>query len=82
MGTHQTKITVHGVPLDICEDHLGALFSKYGQVEEVLSIMSKAGIATGDIMLQVTLTRQAFGEIPNILMSSEKQMLLLVVGGC
>lgn len=45
------------VIVDIYEDYLGAFFFKYGQVEEVSAIMSKVGIATGDIMLQVTLTR-------------------------
>lgn len=57
-----------------CEDRMAAFFSKYG---EVTSITSKSGTATGD-MLQVTLTCQAFGNIPSILMCREKRMLVVV----
>lgn len=78
MGTWRTKITVHGVPVDICEDRLGDIFSKYGQVEEVSAITTKSGIATGDVMLHVTLARQTFGKVPNILMGRKKRMLVVV----
>lgn len=43
-----------------CEDRMGAFFSKYGQVNKVKVLISKSGIATGDMELQI-------GEIPNIL---------------
>lgn len=56
MGTRRTKITVHGVPVDISEDCVGSFFAKYGQVE-VCAINSKCGIVTGDIELHVILTR-------------------------
>lgn len=75
MGTWRTRITVHGVPEDICDDRMRALFSKYDEVEEVNAIINKSGIATGDMVLQVTLTRKSFGEIPKILMCREKRML-------
>lgn len=56
MGTRKTKITVHGVPVDISEDRMGTAFSKFGKVEEVKALLGKSGIAT-DVELQVTLTR-------------------------
>lgn len=50
MGTRRTKIIVHGVPVDICEDRMEAFFAKFGQIEEVNTPTSKAGIATGDMI--------------------------------
>lgn len=44
MGTRRTNVTVHGVPIDISEDHLGAFFAQYGKIEKVATVMSKAGI--------------------------------------
>lgn len=37
MDTRRTKITVYGVPVNICEDRMGAFFSKYGQMRVVVS---------------------------------------------
>lgn len=78
MSTQRTRIIVHGVPIDICEECMGAggFFSSYGQVEEVTFITSKSGITTGNI--NITLTHQAFGNIPNILMCWKKWMLVVV----
>lgn len=45
MGTCRTRITV-------CEDQMGAFFSKYSQVEDMKAIIIKFGIATGDMELQ------------------------------
>lgn len=80
MGIRHRRITVHGVPVDICEDIIGAFFSQYGSVYKVSSIKSKAGIATGDMVLYVTLTRQDFGEVPYTLMCPERRMLVVVAG--
>lgn len=55
-GQQKIGITVHGVPVDISEDRMGAFFAKYELVEEVCAVISKSGIATGDIVLQVTMT--------------------------
>lgn len=84
MGTRNTKVTVHGVPVDITVDRIGAFFAQYGKVEEVSGVISKANIATGNIVLQVTLIRRSFADIPNILVSREKRMLVVVEGhiGC
>lgn len=80
MGTRKTQITVHGVPVDIPEERMGAFFAKYGQVQEVSAVRSKAGIATGDIVLQVVLTWQSFQNIPYILTCREQRMFEVVEG--
>lgn len=38
MGTRKLQIMLHGVPLYITEDHLGAFFSDYGPVEWVSEV--------------------------------------------
>lgn len=69
MGAERTKITLHGMPMDIEEEDLvGAFFTEYGQVEEITVVRSKTGIATGDIILQVTMSHKYFLEVSNILM--------------
>lgn len=72
------KFIIHGVSVDISEDRMGAFFSKYGQVEEVSTVVSKSDIATGDFVIQVTLTHQSFGEIANVLMCREKSMRVVM----
>lgn len=67
MSIRQTRITIHGVPLDINEDYVGAFLALHGQVEEVAHILSKAGVPSGQISIQVILYRIKFQEIPNIL---------------
>lgn len=74
MGTRRTNVTVHGVPIDISEDRLGAFFALYGKVEKV------TGIATGDVTIEITLTRKNFIDIPNILMCRERRMIVVVEG--
>lgn len=44
MGSRRTKITIHGVPVDIYEDRIGAFFSKFGEVEQVNAFIEKSGI--------------------------------------
>lgn len=46
-------------------------------MEEVTNVTSKAGIAIGDMVLEKTLTRKSFGDIPNILMCRDKKMLVV-----
>lgn len=55
------------MPLDINEDHVGAFLALFGQVQEVAHILSKAGVPSGHISIQVILDRIKFQEIPNIL---------------
>lgn len=61
--------------MDISKD-----FSKYSHVKDVNAVISKSGIETGEFVTQVTLTRQSFSEIPNVLMCREKRMLVMVEG--
>lgn len=77
MGTRRTKVSVHEVPVDIKEDRMAAIFDKYGEVEEMLSVFSKAGFSTGDIVLEVSLTRKTFADILNVLII----WMLVVVEG-
>lgn len=62
-GTRWKKITAHGVPLDISENRMGGLFASYGPIEDVSSSTSKSVIVTGNLVLQVTIMRQAPGEM-------------------
>lgn len=47
----RTKVNVSGY-------RLGAFFALYGEVKEVSAIISKAGIATRDFVLQVNVSRR------------------------
>lgn len=80
MGTRKTKVRVYGMPVDITEYRMGTFFAQYEQIEEVSAVISKASIASGDFVLQITLTRRSIADIPNILMYREKRMLLVVEG--
>lgn len=51
------------LPVDISADRMGASFTKFGKVEEVKALLGKSGIATGDVELQVALTRTNFRQI-------------------
>lgn len=73
IGTRRIRITVYGVPVDIREYRMETFYAKYRQVDEVSAVINKSGIATGDIVFQVTMTRQRFGEIPNVLMCRGKK---------
>lgn len=66
---------------DISGDRLEAkCIAKYRQVEDVSVVISKSGIVTRDFVLQVTMSRQSFGEIPNVLMCRKKRILVVVEG--
>lgn len=55
LGTRKTRVTLHRVPVFIMEDHLGFFFSKFGQVNDVSAVKSKARIVTGDFEVWVTI---------------------------
>lgn len=65
MATRKTKFTLYGVLLYITKDHLR--FAKIKEVGDVLSVKSNAGISTGDFEIMVTLTRENFMDIPNVM---------------
>lgn len=45
MGQRKTKVTLHGVPAFISENHLGFFFSKFEEVAEVMAVKSKSKIS-------------------------------------
>lgn len=49
-------------------------------VDKVSAMIGKSVIATGYMVLHITLTCQRFEEIPNVLMCHEKRMLVVVKG--
>lgn len=80
MGTCRTRVTIHGVPVDITTNRMGSFFTKYGEVNEVKALSSKSGIETGDMEVQITLDQHNFREIPNTLVCRKRKMLVVVEG--
>lgn len=64
--------------MDVEEENVGAFFTKYVQVEEVASVTCKASIVTGDILLQVTMSRKYYLEIPDTLTCGSRTILVIV----
>ena len=52
--------------------------SSYGSVEEITLLRSAAGIAYGDYVFQMCLTREGFQAIPETIVSRERQMMVVV----
>lgn len=80
LGTRNSKVPLHGVPLFVSEVHLGFFFFQFGAISEISPIRSKAGIATGDGEILLTLNRKQFMEIPNTLMCEERLIYVVVEG--
>lgn len=59
------------MPLDINEDRVGSFVSKYRKVDVVRAVMSKSGIAIEDILPELRMNIQIFGDIVNVIMSWE-----------
>lgn len=78
VGTRKSQITLHGVPMYITNDHLGAFIAKYSQVEEVSAVRSRAGIATSDYEVMVIMTRKDFLEVPNVLKCDTRSIFVMV----
>lgn len=53
-----------------------AFLGNYGKVEDVSAVINKFGVTTGDVVLQVTMTRQSFDEIPSV-RCRKKRMILV-----
>ena len=80
MRTRRVRVTVCNVPATITGEVLAAFLSKYGQVEESNLLRLAAGTAYGDHVLQLCLTREGFGDIPEVIISRERQMMVVVEG--
>lgn len=78
MGTRKSKVALHRVPLFISEYNQGFYFSQFSEVSQVSSFRNKAGIATGDVEIFVTLNRKQFMEIPNTLMHEGRPIYVIV----
>lgn len=78
LGRVRVRITLHGVPVDICEDRIGDFFSKYDQVVDINALISKSGITTVYIELQVPMNHKSVGVIPNILVCQEKRTFVVM----
>ena len=80
MGTCRVRVTVCNVPATITREVLAVFLSKYGRVEESNLLRSAAGMAYGDHVFRLCLTREGFRDIPEVISSRERQMMVVVEG--
>ena len=73
-------MTVCNVLVFIPGEVLASFLSAYGRVEEINLLRSAAGAAYGDYMFRLCLTREGFSAIPEIIISRERQMMVIVEG--
>lgn len=59
---------------------MGVFFAKFIEVAGVSSVKSKAGVATGDFEVMITLTRRIFMNIPNVMTSGGRPSYFVVEG--
>lgn len=64
--------------MDFNEDHVGAFFALYGQLEEVAWILCKADVPSGDFSVQVIVDRTKFKKIPEIIMCRDKKIFVVM----
>ena len=79
-GTRRLRVTVCNVPAIITGEVLAAYLSAYGLVEESSLLRSSAGAAYGDYAFRLCLTRDGFKAIPDMLISGDRQMMVMVEG--
>ena len=79
-GTRRLRVTICNVPAIITGEVLAAYLSAFGQVEEFNLLRSPAGTAYGDYAFRLCLTRDGFKAIPEMLISGDRQMIVLVEG--
>ena len=80
LGTRTLRVTVCNVPAYITGDVLATLLSAFGRVEEINFLRSAAGTAYGDYTFRLCLTREGFQAIPEVIVSREMQMMVVVEG--
>ena len=80
LGTHRIRVTVCNVPAFITGEVLAAFLSVFGRVEEINLLRSAAGTAYGDYVFRLCLTREGFQAIPEIIVSRERRMMVVVEG--
>ena len=79
-GARRLRVTVCNVPAIITGEVLAAYLSAYGHVEEFNLLRSPAGTAYGDYAFRLCLTRDGFKAIPEMLISGDRQMMVMVEG--
>ena len=79
-GTRRIRVTVCNVQAFITGEVLAAFLSAYGRVEEINLLRSAAGMAYGDYVFRICLTREGFLAIPETIISRESQMMVVVEG--
>ena len=79
-GTRRLRVTICNGPASITGEVLAAYLSSYGQVEEYNLLRSPAGTAYEDYAFRLCLTRDGFKAIPEILISGDRQMIVMVEG--
>ena len=80
LGTRRIRVTVCNVPAFITGEELAAFFSAYGRVEEINLLRSAAGTAYGDYVFRLCFNSEGFQAIPEVIVSKERQMILVVEG--
>lgn len=78
MSTRRTKITLHDVIIHVKEEHVGAFFTDYGQLEEGASLTIKTCTANGDIILKGTMFRKCILEIADTLTCQGPTIFIVV----
>ena len=66
-GKWTIRVTVCNVPIQLNGDVLTAYLSKYSSVETVTPLKSSDGTAHGDYILTISLDREGFQAIPDII---------------
>ena len=79
-GTRRIRVTVCNVPATVTGEVLAAFISRYGRVEESNLLRSASGTAYGDHVFRLCLTREGFQATPEIIISRERQMMVVVEG--
>ena len=79
-GTRRLNVTICNIPASFTGEVFAAYLSSYGQVEEYKLLRSPAGTAYGDYAFRMYLTRDGFKAIPEILISGDRQMIVMVEG--
>ena len=79
-GTRRIRVTVCNVSAYITGEVLAAYLSAYGKIEEFNLLKSPARTAYGDYAFRLCLTREGFKAIPEILVSRDRQMMVVGEG--
>ena len=80
LGTRRIQVTICNVPAFITGEVLAAFLSAIGHVEEINLLRSTAGTAYRNYVFRMCLTREGFQAIPEIIVSRERQMMVIVEG--